>query len=98
MNDKLFPQPYLQSGSKGPAVVVLQIMLFLLGYNTKIIVDGDYGEETIIGVQKLQRIAGLEPDGHFGPDTRAAFLEMNHLDVNAIPSLEGETIAPSVEN
>ena len=87
---KLFPQPYLQSGSFGPAVVVLQAMLICLGYNSKkIIADGDYGEETKQGVIDFQKALKLEPDGNFGPNTRAAFLEKTGIDVNRIPKIKG---------
>jgi len=96
--EKLFPQPYLQKGSKGPAVVLLQVMLFLLGYNEAIIPDGDYGEETAKGVIAFQRGAGIDDDGHFGPATRQAFEEVTGLDVNEIPSLEGEPIVTVTPN
>lgn len=86
----LFPKPYLQSGSFGPAVVVLQAMLICLGYNSKkIIVDGDYGEETKEGVMAFQKSVKLEPDGNFGPNSRAAFLEITGIDVNKIPKIKG---------
>jgi len=86
---KLFPQPYLQSGSFGPAVVVLQAMLICLGYNSeKIVANGDYGEETKQGVIDFQKAVKLEPDGNFGPNTRAAFLDITGIDVNEIPKIK----------
>lgn len=88
---KLFPQPYLQSGSFGPAVVFLQMLLVLLGYNDeKIIVDGDYGEQTKEGVILFQKEAKLEQDGNFGPDTREACLKITGIDVNEIPKIKGK--------
>lgn len=88
---KLFPKPYLQSGSFGPAVVMLQVMLICLGYNSKkIIADGDYGEETKTGVMAFQKVVKLEEDGNFGPNTRAAFLEKTGIDVNKISKIKGK--------
>ncbi len=84
---KLFPE-YLPPGSKGPAVMFLQLMLQAGGYNSEAIVaDGDYGDETAEGVRQFQRQVDLDDDGAFGPDTRAKWLEKTGLDVNAIPAL-----------
>jgi peptidoglycan hydrolase-like protein with peptidoglycan-binding domain len=96
MSKLLFPQPYLPVGSKGPAVVVLQLLLLALGLNPQILPDGDYGEETQAGVKKLQDSVGIETDGDFGPETRAKLLEETGVDVNIIPALDGETLIPDV--
>lgn len=95
MKKLLFPQPYLPYGSKGPAVMVLQLMLKLMGYNfDKLITDGDYGDETKTAVQLFQSDYNLEEDGDFGPDTRAIFFRETGIDVNEIPALVGETSIP----
>ena len=69
------------------------------GYNSvAIIPNGDYGEETAKGVRLFQRAAEFKDadiDGHFGPETRRAFLEWHRIDVDEIPAdaFEGETMA-----
>lgn len=89
--DKFFPE-YLNQGSKCPAVALLQCLLKNAGFNDKIVVDGDYGEETAKGVRALQSMLRIEEDGHFGPATRKAMAERGGLDVNALPAdiFEGE--------
>lgn len=84
LEEKLFPQ-YLNVGSKGAAVAALQIILRAKGLNPHIVVDGDYGTETITGVLLLQKWLGVEADGNFGPATRQALLERTGFDVNQIP-------------
>lgn len=85
--NKLFPE-YLPPGSKGPAVVFLQMMLQAGGFNKEaIIADGDYGEETAKGVRQFQTEVGIDDDGAFGPETRRHWLEMTSLDVDEIPAL-----------
>lgn len=97
---KFFP-PFLDSGSKGPAVAVLQALLKQAGYNsTAIIVDGWYGPETEKGVRELQRTIGVEVDGHFGPVTRAAWTKSGGVDVDEISedAFTGESIYWDGEN
>ena len=84
---KLFASKFLNKGSKGPAVTVLQFALKFEGYARKIEVDGDYGDETWKAVKKMQRVLGFtgkDVDGHFGPATRQALFEATGLDVNDI--------------
>ena len=61
----------LQLGSSGPAVASLQARLTALGYwvGTS---AGVFGDSTEQAVYALQKAAGLEPDGVFGPLTAAA--------------------------
>ena len=94
--NSLFPQPYLNIGSRGPAVVVLQLMLLALRYNPKIVPDGDYGEETAQAVRELQADFELEQDGNFGPNTRAAFRLATLVDVNLLEAslFVGDPVAP----
>ncbi|MES3032013.1 MAG: peptidoglycan-binding domain-containing protein [Patescibacteria group bacterium] len=92
---KLFPE-FLFQGSKGPAVVVLQLLLLALNENSKIIPDGDFGNETAKGVKKLQSRLGVDQDGCFGPKTREAFFWRTGIQINAIPVLDGETTVPEV--
>jgi len=98
MGEKLFPE-YLNAGSKGPAVVALQLLLLGGGNNLAIIPDGIYGEETVIGVKNLQeKDLGMQSDdvdGNFGPKTRAELKRLWNIDVNALPAdiFVGETEA-----
>jgi peptidoglycan hydrolase-like protein with peptidoglycan-binding domain len=93
-----FPE-FLNHGSRGPAVILLQLLLKAGGYNrTGIIPDGDYGEETAKGVRLVQGELGFAEegiDGNFGPKTRAAYRVRFGIDVNAIPidAFTGETKA-----
>jgi peptidoglycan hydrolase-like protein with peptidoglycan-binding domain len=95
---RLFPE-YLNKGSRGPAVVVLQIILLARGYNPQIIPDGEYGEQTALGVKQLQTDLRVDQDGHFGPATRAALLKESALDVNSLTSnlFQGETVSARSE-
>jgi len=83
MATKMFPT-YLNIGSKGPAVKLLQFLLMVQGRNPAIIPDGEYGEQTAKAVCLIQVEAGIEADGNFGPQTRAAFLDQTFLDVDEI--------------
>ena len=92
---KLFPK-YLDKGSKGPAVAMLQVLLVARGYNDdNIIVDGDYGDATAEGVRQLQEEFSLEEDGHFGPNSRAALQSDSDVNVDALDAelFVGETLA-----
>ncbi len=64
------PEPVLQFGSKGPAVVALQDALKLLSINVGTS-DGDFGEKTEKGVKELQtRQPNLTIDGIYNAETR----------------------------
>lgn len=69
------------------------------GYNSvAIIADGEYGEETAKGIRLFQGAVGFngaDVDGHFGPETRKAFLEWHRINVDEIPAdaFAGETMA-----
>ena len=80
--------PYLDVGSNGTAVDVLQAILCGLGYGEDIVRDGDYGEITKQAMMALQRdlgFTGEDVDGNFGPATRAALKEQKGIDVSLIP-------------
>ena len=82
----MFPE-YLNKGSKGGAVALLQVGLLMGGFSSRIVVDGDYGEETAIGVKVLQAhigFAGNDVDGNFGPATRQRLLEKRGININAL--------------
>ncbi|MFF2290720.1 L,D-transpeptidase family protein [Peribacillus butanolivorans] len=61
----------LKKGSNGPQVRELQKRLTTLGYSTKGI-DGVFGNNTEIAVNKFQRNNKLTPDGIVGPKTKKA--------------------------
>lgn len=99
MADMLFP-PYLNQGSKGPAVAALQLILkAILDFENEIVVDGEYGYVTARSVRRLQDELGVEQDGNFGPQTRAMLLDDYQIDVNVIPAniFVGETTAVTPE-
>lgn len=63
-------RPVLRRGSKGDAVVNLQLLLRKLGFMLG--VDGDFGAGTEVAVARFQRDLKLEVDGIVGPGTWAA--------------------------
>jgi peptidoglycan hydrolase-like protein with peptidoglycan-binding domain len=72
---RLFPE-YLDANDThfGSAVALLQIILVILDFNTKAIeVDGEYGEQTKLGVEALQKDLKVGVNGNFDPPTQAAF-------------------------
>jgi cell wall-associated NlpC family hydrolase len=62
----------LDQGTKGTAVLVLQLLLDAKGYN--VANDGQFGPLTEDAVAKFQRAAGLVADGIVGPKTWKALL------------------------
>lgn len=69
--DKItIPEPDLQKGSKGKAVVALQNALKLLNINVGTS-DGDFGPKTAEGIKELQtRKPNLEINGIYNAETR----------------------------
>ncbi|MFH1236215.1 MAG: peptidoglycan-binding domain-containing protein [Parcubacteria group bacterium] len=84
---KLFPE-YLNAGSSGPAVVLLQQLLLAMNYGfaNELITDGVYGDQTMEAVKRLQIEIGVVTDGNFGPATREAFKAKKGISVDAIPA------------
>ncbi|HLC49123.1 MAG TPA: peptidoglycan-binding domain-containing protein [Candidatus Andersenbacteria bacterium] len=89
--NQFFPD-YLDENSKGPGVrratKFLQHMLKFACFNSRIVPDGIYGQQTVEGVKRLQRHLGFrgdDIDGKFGPKTREKLLEKMGVDINAIP-------------
>ena len=100
---KLFPA-YLNVGSRGPAVAVLQLFLRGGAFNqNREVTVGEYDEETAEGVRNLQKylvnighsVGDDGPDGNFGPKTREAVSKAFGIDFNALPweVFQGETQA-----
>lgn len=65
--EPLLPTRYLDLGSQGADVIILQEALNKLGYSIK--VDGVYGVKTKQAISELQSNANLKPDGVYGPNT-----------------------------
>ena len=81
---KIFP-PFLNQGSRGPAVRVLQCLLH--GRHDSPNVTGNYDEATGNAVKTLQVELGFrdgDVDGNFGPATRAAFSAQFGVDVDSL--------------
>ena len=67
----------LKHGRKGEDVRTLQGILMELGYKLpEYGTDGDYGEETTEAVRRLQADLRIGVDGHYGPITHAALMEL----------------------
>jgi peptidoglycan hydrolase-like protein with peptidoglycan-binding domain len=64
---------YLESGSRGDAVAVLQSALVAAGYELD--VDGIFGSATYEAVREFQNDNDLDVDGVVGPNTWAALEE-----------------------
>ena len=62
-------RPVLRRGSKGDAVVMLQVALQKLGF--MVAIDGDFGPGTEVAVARFQREQRLDVDGIVGPGTWA---------------------------
>lgn len=63
----------LKQGSKGDAVKQMQTMLIACGYDCGSTgADGDFGKNTLAGLTAFQTAAGLDADGIYGPQTKAA--------------------------
>nr|WP_223243259.1 peptidoglycan-binding domain-containing protein [Streptomyces sp. CBMA123] len=68
-----YTAPYVQKGSRGPAVSCVQAFLNGVGLGHKIAVDGDFGPDTESTVEDFQRAhGGLDIDGIVGPRTGTA--------------------------
>lgn len=68
------PVALLKRGNKGNGVRWLQFQLNLKG-KYKLIIDGIFGEKTLLAVLDFQRVNGLATDGLVGPQTRAKLEE-----------------------
>ncbi|MFA6184183.1 MAG: peptidoglycan-binding protein [Parcubacteria group bacterium] len=75
---------WLNAGSMGWEVVVLQILLRLKLLSTSVSISGYYGNKTVDGVCKWQRMLGVEVDGNFGQDTRKKIIKRGGLDFNTL--------------
>lgn len=67
--------PILSKGAKGEQVKVAQMLLKFAGYDVgQYGCDGDFGNDTMNAVKKLQKAEGLTQDGVIGAKTWAALL------------------------
>ena len=74
---------YLQQGSTGIAVVILQAFLCGLDYGHELAFDGEYGAKTAEAVGRFQKAYNLEVDGNFGPATRRKAKQVFNFDFEA---------------
>jgi len=71
----LLKKDEIKTGSKGPAVKVLQCLLNAAEAGTKINVDGLYGAKTKNRVLAIQKSNGLKEDGIVGKETWNALMK-----------------------
>lgn len=80
-----YAETTLKVGSKGLAVMILQLILLALGYNTeKMLPDGDYGDETEAAVneyKKYSALTGIEKEKGFGPLMLLSLKEEDNVDL-----------------
>lgn len=72
----VFPRT-IKPGDTGPDVAAVQVGIRAPGNaagNKNVIVDGNYGPQTVDAVKAMQRWWGLTPDGWIGPKTQAKFM------------------------
>lgn len=79
-----FPK-ILRRGDKGPAVAILQIILLIFGCNHAITPDGDFGEQTEIGLKRFQEDdLVIEPSGILDESMFFAVSELTGFDLGTI--------------
>jgi hypothetical protein len=87
MQRHLFP-PYLNEGSYGEAVLVMQILLNMLDPLFQLELTGVHTGRSVDAVRRLQHVLGFtgeNVDGNFGPGTRRAMRLRLSIDVDAVP-------------
>ena len=77
-----FPR-YLNKGSLGHHVTLLQVFLAGAGYGEGLVFDRDFGKATALAVQKFQRMNDIADDGNCGPETRQLMKDRYHFDFDA---------------
>ncbi|MFA5173448.1 MAG: peptidoglycan-binding domain-containing protein [Candidatus Paceibacterota bacterium] len=75
---------FMNMGSFGVCVGLLQIFLCGLQLGKELIFDGHYGEKTAEAVSKWQEKEGIEADGNFGPESRKRAKESYGFDFEAV--------------
>ena len=91
---KLFP-PFLNEGSFGDAVLVLQMLLNMLDPEFSVELNGTHSGRSVEAVKRLQQnrldLEGEDVDGNLGPGTRQALRQKLGIDVEAIPWHKAQT-------
>lgn len=88
-------KPVLRKGSRGTAVVELQEILTMCGYDCGT-VDGVFGTKTLEAVKLFQENNDLDPDGIVGSKTWAA-LEIAEARAPMAPATPEETFRVTIE-
>ncbi|MDP1706330.1 MAG: peptidoglycan-binding domain-containing protein [bacterium] len=84
---------YMDKGSHGPHVTILQAFLCGWGDGGNIEFDQDYGDVTADLVGKFQSDRELDVDSNCGPETRQSMLETDGFDfAAACASVPGTTV------
>jgi len=82
----------LKQGSTGEAVKTMQTMLIACGYSCgRTGADGDFGKNTLAGLKAFQAANGLEVDGVYGPQSKAA-LEKAYAERPTTPTTDEEKL------
>jgi peptidoglycan hydrolase-like protein with peptidoglycan-binding domain len=89
------PSDELGRGTSGPVVEDLQRRLHGLRLDPGP-VDGQFGGGTLFAVQAFQKLAGIEPTGVVGPETRAA-LDAPPAVTPLVPAASGDRVEVDLE-
>ncbi|HEY4520478.1 MAG TPA: hypothetical protein VJJ72_01600 [Candidatus Paceibacterota bacterium] len=81
--------PYLEKGSRGPAINILLVWLKGFFRAPDIVCDSVYGDVGAGYVKRLQGQHGLDPDGGVGPKTRRMLKEDYGFDFESVASNTG---------
>lgn len=77
---------WLQKGDSGPAVLDLQNRLIRLGYSVGPAgADSEFGDGTHAGLIAFQKGNGLEPDGYYGPKSKAVLEARTNAPIDTRP-------------
>lgn len=95
MKKKVFTGEPILKGSKGLAVMVVQVALLALDYNKeKMEPDGDYGDETEAAIRdykKISNVKGIEEEEGIGPLMVQALKDEDGIDLTQV-SFEEEPV------
>ena len=84
---------YMNQGSEGPHVTLVQVVLCGVGMGEHMTFDGYYSHLVAAKVKRMQELLHIEADGNFGPVTRQAVKDVYGLDfAAACQTIPGVTV------